>query len=205
MLYVVRAKPGGPSNNAQVMRVPLAGGPSAFVLEDSGIWDIECARLPSTLCIYSKIEASRQTFFIFDPLKGKGAELRAAEIDGDNFDWCLSPNGKYIAWAKNRAASKEFGIRILSLKKGSNRDISVPGWAEIYGLDWAADSNSLWTAARNTRGAQALLNVGFEGKVRTMLSSQNGDLEWAVPSPDGRHLAIVKDNNSANVFLLENF
>jgi hypothetical protein len=81
----------------------------------------------------------------------------------------------------------------------------VAGWAEIYGLDWAADSNRLWAAARNTRCAQALLNVGFEGKVRTMLSNQNGDLEWAIPPPDGRHLAIVKDNNTANVFLLENF
>ena len=205
MLYVVRAKPGGPSNNAHVMRVLLAGGPPQFVLEDSGIWDIECARLPSTLCIYSRIEAGRQTFFIFDPLKGKGAELPAAEIDGDNFDWCLSPDGEYVAWAKNRAASKEFGIRILSLANGSNRDIAVPGWAEIYGLDWAGDSKSLWAAARNARGGQALLNVGFDGKVRTMLSYQNGDLEWAIPSPDGHHLAIVRDNNSSNVFLLENF
>ena len=36
------------------------------------------------------------------------------------------------------------------------------------------------------------------------MSNQNADLEWAIPSPDGRHLAIVKDSNSSNVWLLEN-
>jgi hypothetical protein len=49
-----------------------------------------------------------------------------------------------------------------------------------------------------------LLHIGFDGVVRTMMSNQNADLEWAIPSPDGRHLAIVKDSNSSNVWLLEN-
>ena len=205
VLYVVRPKPGGLSNNAQVMRAPLAGGPPQFVLEESAIWDIQCARIPYTLCIYSKIENGQQTFFTFDPVKGKGEVLQAAEVDGDNFDWVLSPNGKYLAWARNRTPQKEFGVRVLSLTEGWKRDIAVPGWSEIYGLDWAADSKSLWAAANNRRGARALLNVGFDGKVRTMMSNQNAFLEWAIPSPDGRHLAIVQDSNTSNVWLLENF
>jgi Tol biopolymer transport system component len=205
VLYVVRPKPGGPSNNAQVMRAPLAGGPPQFVLEESAIWDIQCARIPNTLCIYSKIENGQQTFFTFDPVRGKGTVLQAAEVDGDNFDWVLSPNGKYLAWARNRTTLKEFGVRVLSLAEGWKRDIAVPGWAEIYGLDWAADSKSLWAAANNRRGARALLNVGFDGKVRTTMSNQNAFLEWAIPSPDGRHLAIVQDSNTSNVWLLENF
>ena len=205
VLYVVRPKPGGPSNNAQVMRAPLAGGPPQFVLEESAIWDIQCARTPYTLCIYSKIENGQQTFFTFDPVKGKGVELHARETDGDNFDWVLSPDGRYIAWARNRTPQKEFGVRVLSLAEGWKRDIAVPGWAEFYGLDWAADSKSLWAAANNRRGARALLNVGFDGKVRTMMSNQNAFLEWAIPSPDGRHLAIVQDSNTSNVWLLENF
>jgi Tol biopolymer transport system component/DNA-binding winged helix-turn-helix (wHTH) protein len=205
VLYVVRPKPGGPSNKSVVMRVPLAGGPPQFVFEDSGIWDIECARIPYTLCIYSKIENGQQTFFTFDPVKGRGVELQARETDGDNFDWVLSPNGKYMAWARNRTSQKEFGVRVLSLAEGWKRDIAVPGWAEFYGLDWAADSKSLWAAANNRRGARALLNVGFDGKVRTMMSNQNAFLEWAIPSPDGRHLAIVQDSNPSNVWLLEGF
>ena len=72
ILYLIRAKLDGPSNSSRVMRVPLAGGPSQLVLEDTGIWDIQCARAPSTLCIYSRIEAGHQKFFRFDPVKGKG-------------------------------------------------------------------------------------------------------------------------------------
>jgi hypothetical protein len=60
---------------------------------------------------------------------------------------------------------------------------------------------SLWAAAYNMR-QRALLNVGVNGKVRTM---RNIDLQWAIPSPDGRHLAIVQNSNSANVWLLERF
>jgi Tol biopolymer transport system component/DNA-binding winged helix-turn-helix (wHTH) protein len=204
VLYVVRAKPGGASDKARLMRVPLAGGPPQFVLEDYGIWDIECARLPSRLCIYSKIEKGQQAFFTFDPAKGKGVELGVSDPDGDNFDWCLSRDGNYIAWARNRTALKEFGLRILSLSDGRKRDIAVPGWVQIYGLDWAADGRSLWVTAYNMKGTRALLNVGLDGNTRTMLSYQNQDLEWAIPSPDGRRLAIVKDSNSSNVWLLEN-
>jgi hypothetical protein len=38
-----------------------------------------------------------------------------------------------------------------------------------------------------------------------ILPNQATDLAWAIPSPDGHHLAIVKDSNSSNVWLLEHF
>ena len=203
VLYLIRAQPGGPSNVSRVMRVPLAGGPSQFVLEDTGIWDIQCARAPSTLCIYSRIEGGHQTFFRFDPVNGKGKELHLPETDGDNFDWSLSPDGQYLAWAQNRMALKVFGVRVVSLADERIRDIAVPGWTEIFGLDWGGDSKSLWAAARNSDGARALLHVGFEGRIQPVLSYRNVDVEWAIESPDGRHLAVVKDSNSSNVSLLE--
>jgi hypothetical protein len=38
-----------------------------------------------------------------------------------------------------------------------------------------------------------------------MLSENNMNLGWAIPSPDGRRLALWKDSGSLNVWLLENF
>jgi Tol biopolymer transport system component len=35
VLYVIRAKPGASSDKSRLMRVPVIGGPSEFVLEDS--------------------------------------------------------------------------------------------------------------------------------------------------------------------------
>ncbi len=205
VVYVVRAKPGGPSDNAQVMRVPLAGGPPQLVLQAPGIFDVECARFPFTLCIYGQIQAGHARLFTFDSVKGKGVELSRLESNVDNYNWSLSPDGKYFAWPSNRTTFKEFGVRIFSVGGEWKRDIAVPRWVEMYGLDWAPDSMSLWACARDTKGKWALLNLPLNGKIRTMLSYPNLNLEWAIPSPDSRHLAVVEDSNTSNVWLLENF
>jgi DNA-binding winged helix-turn-helix (wHTH) protein/Tol biopolymer transport system component len=205
VVYEIRAKSGGPSNNAQLMRVPVSGGSPQFVLAAPGIFDIECARFPYTLCIYGQIQAGEMRFFTFDPVKGKGAELSRAKLDAASFNSSFSPDGKYFAWPSNRTTLDKFGVQIFSVTGEWKRDIAVPGWVEIYGLDWAPDLMSLWACARDTRGKSGLLNLVLDGSVRTMLSTPNLDLEWALPSPDGRHLAINGESNSSNVWLLENF
>jgi hypothetical protein len=40
--------------------------------------------------------------------------------------------------------------------------------------------------------------------VRSGVAFTTDKLDWAILSPDGRHMAIVKENNSSNVSLLEN-
>lgn len=205
VLYIVRASAGGSSDNSRVMRVPLAGGPSQLVFEQPGLWDIQCSRLSSTLCLASTIQGSHQSFVTFDPLSGKRSDLKIGDADGDNFDWSLAPDGQHLAWAKNRSTQTQFGIRILSLTDGSKRDITVPGWVEIFGLDWTADSNGFFATAYDTKGVRALLHVGTDGQISTMLAERGADLYWAIPSPDGRRLALVKDSNSSNVSLLEKF
>jgi hypothetical protein len=79
------------------MRVPIAGGPPQFILEGRGINNLQCARLPSTVCIYSELAPGEERFYTFDPLKGKGEEIPGAAIhqgDDSSFQWSLSPDGK---------------------------------------------------------------------------------------------------------------
>jgi Tol biopolymer transport system component len=47
VLYIVRARPNGTTDEAQLMRIPVDGGVSQPVLRASGLWDAECARAPS--------------------------------------------------------------------------------------------------------------------------------------------------------------
>ena len=129
MLYLVTTKMGEPSVNTRMMRVPLVGGPSQFVLEGRGIMNQECARLPSTLCVYSQIEPDEEKFFTFDPIKGKGTELLAARVkkeDGD-YDWGLSPDGKYLVTHQLFGPQKVNGLRILPIAGGSARFIPIAG------------------------------------------------------------------------------
>ena len=85
-------------------------------------------------------------------------------------------------------------------------------------MNWAADGKGLFTL-RVTRAGSALLHVDLKGNV-SVLWEQKGSFAWsllfndltsgasvprAVPSPDGRHLAIYDSRLSANMWMMENF
>jgi DNA-binding winged helix-turn-helix (wHTH) protein len=70
---------------------------------------------------------------------------------------------------------------------------------------WAADGKSIWALAVAANGPQRLLNVDTSGQIRTVLEENRMKLGWAIPSPDGKHLAIWKAHGGSNVWMLENF
>ena len=167
---------------------------------------------PSTLCIYGQVEPGQQKFFTFDPAGGKGEELLAVKLateQGPSTNWALSPDGKYLATAKSSNPYEESGLRLFNLNGGKERDIPVSGLPLIMGMDWAADSKSLWITGYLGRGAwgarSALLNVDLTGSATVVLEGLNLELWAAVPSPDGRRLAVGRNTQSSNVSLLENF
>jgi len=208
ILYLV-TPPGGetPSGEVRLMRVPLAGGPPQKVLEEPGINNQQCAQLPSSLCLFSRFEPGRERFFAFDPEKGLGREIAKAEIHSEyplDFNRSLSPNGQMLAMAK-RATQNLTAIHVLPLGAGREKIIPVPGWAGIGSLDWAVDSRSVWASGYTNTGEKTLLNVALTGKVRRMLEEKTQTLGWAIPSPDGKHLALWKANGSSNVWMVENF
>jgi Tol biopolymer transport system component/DNA-binding winged helix-turn-helix (wHTH) protein len=202
------------SSNSRLMRAPLAGGPPQLVLEAPGISNQQCAQLPSTVCIFSRFEPGHEQFFYFDPEKGLGAEIKKAEIRSINaydFNWSLSPDGKMLATARREEARENPSIQILPLGDGEEKVISVPGWAGVGSIDWAADSKSIWATVYNSgRGGKTLVNVALSGRVRPMLGEDDmasgaHTLGWAIPSPDGKHLAIWKAHGDSNVWMLENY
>jgi Tol biopolymer transport system component/DNA-binding winged helix-turn-helix (wHTH) protein len=202
------------SSNSRLMRAPLAGGPPQLVLEGPGISNQQCAQLPSTVCIFSRFEPGHEQFFYFDPEKGLGEEIKKAEILSINaydFNWSLSPDGKTLATARREGVRENPSIRILPLGDGEEKLIPVPGWAGVGSIDWAADSKSIWvTAYTSGRSGKTLVNVALTGKVRPMLTEYDmtagpHTLGWAIPSPDGKHLAIWKALGDSNVWMLENF
>jgi DNA-binding winged helix-turn-helix (wHTH) protein/Tol biopolymer transport system component len=99
-LYEAFPSSGKATDNPRLMRVSLSGGSSDLALEEPGIGGYKCARLPSTVCIYSRVDNGVQRFFTFDPAGGKVKELPAAKRrsdDGPGSNWSLSPDGRYLA------------------------------------------------------------------------------------------------------------
>ena len=210
-LILPRLSPDGSSvlyedqDDHRLMRVALSGGgPPQLVLQADFPFNLQCARLPSTLCVYG----DGLHLFKFDPVKGTSENFPVA-VEGP---WNLSPDGKYFS----SVVSQQPGVlRILSLTDGTKMEIRLPDSAGINGTDWAADGKSLWLTSYTTEKTWKLVNVDRKGHVRLFLETptRNGwsmgwmgwGLGWAIPSPDLRHLAYWETSCRSNAWLLENF
>jgi len=208
-LYALLPKPGDTSTDVRLMKMTMGGGPPQTVLVLPEATNHQCARLPSMVCVISRIKSGREVFHYFDVDKGLGAEIKSAEVESTSsfdFNWTLSPDGTILAMARKEGGKDESLIILLSLQDGSKRTLPVPGdWLGIGSIDWAADGQSIWALAFAANGPQRLLNVGTSGQIRTVLEENRMKLGWAIPSPDGKHLAIWKANGGSNVWMLENF
>jgi len=54
-------------------------------------------------------------------------------------------------------------------------------------------------------GGAALLHVDLNGEARPNWRQPQSTVTWGLPSPDGRHLAILGSRSEANVWLIDNF
>jgi len=214
LLYLVSAKSSPTSDSLRLMRVPVSGGPSRLVLEEPGISGFQCARLPATLCIYGKFEPKSEyfRFFTFDPDGSKGKEILAGKVrkgEGSTKWWSISPDGKYLVTPKSQNPYDGPALRVLDLAAGTEINIPVPDIGLVMGMDWAVDSKSLWIGGYMGRGGwgtrSGVLNVDLNGRERVVLEGLNPEIWFAIPSPDGHHLALMGNTQTSNMWLLENF
>ena len=206
------------SSMVKLMRVPIAGGSPQLVLTASkGIHSFRCARLPATLCVMAERAQDRREliFTAFGAVKGRGGGLARFDTKltpDSTYSWDLSPDGTRIAVLRR----SEMTIHILSLSRQTSREIVGKGWRDLQTVDWAADGTGLFVSSVTERGS-ALLHMDLKGNEQ-LLWSTNGTIEpstttfvggpltpWAIPSPDGHHLAICEWNLSANIWMMENF
>jgi serine/threonine protein kinase len=199
VLYLVREgeAPG------QLMRVPVNGGTPQLVLTANLVGWPRCARSPATLCaIAERSDDHKQIVFTaFDPLKGRGREL--GKLDSDttsDYWWDLSPDGTRIAVLKTRHGQ----IQILSLNGQVREQINLKRWDVLTTVSWGADGKGLFVSSFTDRGP-VILGVDLQGNARLLWEHLGGIDTYAVPSPDGRHLAMRAWNVEGNLWMMENF
>jgi DNA-binding winged helix-turn-helix (wHTH) protein/Tol biopolymer transport system component len=208
VLYETWPKSGESVAERRLMRVSLAGGPAQTVLRQDAMGNMQCARAPSTLCLYDARTTSEVLFFSFNPATGHKEELPQLRIRDEApyaYNWSLSPDGKTLATAKGKVVQKDPSVTFYSVSDGSKRTVTAHAWAGISSIDFAADGRSLWAPAYTNDGKWALLNIDLQGRTRIVLEDTNMTIGWAIPAPDGHHLALWEARGNSNVWMLECF
>lgn len=95
-------------------------------------------------------------------------------------------------------------ISILSLVGQPSTAINAESIKTSTFLDWAPDGQGLFVSQPSSRGF-ALLYLDLHGKTKTLWEQEGSLGISALPSPDGRHIAIRGWNVSSNIWMLENF
>jgi hypothetical protein len=200
ILYFAVPDNPGSSTPAGLMRVPISGGPSQFLVQMNG--EYRCPLPPTPNCIFSDRSADRRQIIwrAVDPLKGPLDEVARMDTDvGSEYDWALSADGKTIVTRKDREASVAF----LDLTNHKLRHMAVKGWKLTTNLDWAPDGKGFFTCGIRPQGS-VLLYVDLNGKAQPIWE-YSGNYLWGLLSPNGRHLAMGAQTEKNNVWAMENF
>jgi eukaryotic-like serine/threonine-protein kinase len=196
-----------PTIPLSIVRIPLAGGSPETILQLSRNGNVSCARPPSNICVISEQSEDRKQMIvsIFDPLKGRGPELArfdfARELETLEVPTCvISPDGTRLAVAR----SPESPIEIYSLYGQLMRAIPSQSVGELIWLAWSANQKGLFVTRKAQRGNE-LLYLDVQGNVTSSRNCIGSETCFGFPSPDGRHLAVIDRNQSANMWMMENF
>jgi eukaryotic-like serine/threonine-protein kinase len=186
----------------RLMRMPVTGGPGEHVLTARLHGTAWCARSPSTLCAFAEQAPDRKelVFTAFDPIRGKGNTLaRFATDPNANYGWSPSPDGTRIGIIKTGGNH----VHLLPLDGSPVRDLTVAGWSGFDSFDWSVDGKGFFTST--TGVGSTLLFVDINGKAHAVWPQKSAPFTWGVPSPDGRHLAVLGAEFNGNMWTIENF
>ncbi|MBV9501940.1 MAG: hypothetical protein JO138_21425 [Acidobacteriaceae bacterium] len=169
---------------------------------------LRCAKSPAALCAIAERTSDEKQLVLtaFDPMNGRGRELGRFGINPDTaYMWDLSPDGTQIALAH----SGKGAIHVLAFAGRAPLEITPTSWNSLETLNWAADGKGLFAASRTEESAVRLY-IDLKGNMHTVWEKQGtlgnesaGSL--GIPSPDGRHLAMMNFTHNANMWAMEDF
>jgi hypothetical protein len=123
-----------------------------------------------------------------DPIGGRGAELGRAPagIVADN----LLPDGDAYAFILDDEAGRQNRIRVLSFTGDPPKDIIVRNATNPHSLDWLSSGSGFFSIGITSKQNDVLF-ITPDGTSRVVWSPAGLIPEWALPSRDGKHLAVM--------------
>ena len=190
----------------RIMAAPISGGAGKTILEADGINNFQCARPPSTVCLFSRFTKDALAFVRFDSATGEMKDAFLTDVPGwQNYNWTLSPDGKIVALCNYGRVSQDTYVRLIPTDGGAERRLRLNDWVSISAIDWAADGRSFWASATLRGETHALVNIDLRGDLKPVLQNGKPYIGWGIQSRDGKHLAIWQATGGSNVWMLEGF
>lgn len=199
ILYCSFRDPSPAARAAQkVMRIPAAGGQPEVV--PTGPYDeFRCALQPGKRCVLRTVENRQYVYSELDPLRGRGRELaRIAWTPSILGDWALSADGSDVAIPNHDPRQAQ--ILLISLDTPSTRELAMPILGGLLGLVADRKGDGWFASARASQGVK-LLHIGRDGRFQVLKECPIAT--WAIPSPDGRHVAFVDQALFANIWKVD--
>jgi len=212
IFYASVSKSGGDWTNAQVLRISLDGGAPQALFEISRPANLQCTIRSPHFCAVGSCSDSCKDLSIlqFDPDSGHPKELLRLSAPGKygpGFipQWSLAPDGSEIVLAKSDRNSNEFDG--YPLHDGKPRRAPIKGYQGLNGGNWTFDSKGFFSMGIGEDGLAYLLHVDREGGIRPLWHQpiDCGFSTWAIPSPDGQHIAINGCSQSREAWMIEDF
>jgi hypothetical protein len=202
ILYFTESGPDDPQHMTAMLEIPLQGGPPRSILRMPALYNLQCARKPSRLCMLTTYAGSAYQLLSFDPESGKTQNVASYKVKVA-LNWSLSPDGSQLALVLTNSAPK---VTFMSVSDKSTREVELKGYSHVNTVDWTADSKSVYVVAESKSGTDAIVEVEPSGNQRVLLEAdKNTRFWWAIQSPDQRHVIIEQLTGENNVWMIENF
>jgi Tol biopolymer transport system component len=202
VLYLSGASPDDSKHFGAMIEIPLQGGPPRSILRMPNLYNLQCARKPSRLCMLTTYAGSAYQLLSFDQDSGKTRNIASYKAKVA-LNWSLSPDGSHVALVLTDSEPK---VTFMSVNDKSTREVEVKGYSHVNTVDWTANSKSVYVIADSASGANAVVEVEPSGSQRVLLEAEkNTRFWWAIQSPDGRHVLLEQLTGENNVWMIENF
>lgn len=191
------------ANPVFLMRRPMDGSQSSERLHATTdeIAGVFCAT-HADRCVFAEGSAGKTSFFEVDVQRGTLRALFTLPVKFPyGFNWSLSPDGKAIAYALESTQGLAVGVRDIDSRGARLTSIPVGTGGILRSVVWDARGTGLYVM-QCMGEAGVLMHLDLQGGA-TVLRRQHTSCDgWAVPSPDGNHLAFVEFTSTGNVWLL---